>query len=84
MTQKLTLLALAEAVFCLLLWVLQPTMAYIFTLCVSSVAAAILLVSLAAERIEASKISRLYYYAMAATVAAPLCVYGAVRVLHLA
>ena len=83
MFQKLVLLGLSEIIFCLLLWLAQPDMAFIFTVCVSVVAAAILVVSLIADRIEASRIAHIYYYSMAVTIIAPLLVYAATRFLGL-
>jgi hypothetical protein len=80
-TKFLLVLALSEAVFCLLFWVFSPAAAYILSLSVSSVSAAILLISLIADAIEASRISRSYYYAMFITVTVPLLVYKLVSFL---
>jgi 4-hydroxybenzoate polyprenyltransferase len=70
------LLFLAEMVICLLFWLLDTTAGYIFTVAVSSIAVAMLLVALIADRIEASKITRAYYYGMVITIIAPLAAWG--------
>jgi 4-hydroxybenzoate polyprenyltransferase len=79
--QNATLLFLAEMVVCLLFWLLDTTAGYIFTVAVSSIAAAMLVIALIADRIEASKISRTYYYGMLITIVAPLAAWGLVFVL---
>jgi hypothetical protein len=75
------LLFLSELLICLLFWVLDPVAGSIFTVVVSSVAAALLVIAFIADRIEASKIGKSYYYGMAITVVTPLIVWGVVSLL---
>ena len=72
------LLILIEIIVCLFFWVLDPVAGKIFAVAVSSMAAALLVVALIADRIEASKIGKIYYYGMTITVAVPLVVWGGV------
>ena len=79
--KNLLVLALAEAAFFLLFWLFSPTSAYILTLAVSTVAAAVVVISLIADAIEASRVSRFYYYAMLVTIAIPLLIWGIISFL---
>ncbi len=79
--KNLIAVALFEAVFFLLFWVFSPKAAYILTLSVSAVAAAVFLISLIADAIEASKIGRFYYYAIGITIAIPLLIYALISLI---
>lgn len=81
--QNALLLFLAEIIICLLFWLLDTTAGYIFTVAVSSIAAALLVIALISDRIEASKISRAYYYGMAITIVAPLVAWGLIVLINL-
>lgn len=63
---------LGELVLFMLLWFIDPLTAKIFTLLVSSVCAGVLVIALIAEKIERSKVPRLFYLALAISVFAPL------------
>ena len=74
--QKTLIIGLAEMLVCAIFWAFNGSFAYIFTLCVSPVAASILAITLIADRIDPSRISALYYYAMGVTAVVTLLTYG--------
>jgi hypothetical protein len=78
MQKNLLIICLLEAVFYLLFWLFSPDAAYILTCSISAVSAAILVISLIADAIEASKIGRIYYYALLISVFLPLFIYGVI------
>ena len=83
MPQKIIIIGLIEMLICSIFWALNSTFAYIFTLCVSPVAAGILIISLVADRIDPSRITKLYYYAMAVTALMPLLAYALAHIVGL-
>lgn len=72
------LIALLETTLLLLFWVFIPTAAYILTVISSVIAFAVLIVSLIADAIEKSRITRIYYYAMGVTIALPWAIYAVI------
>lgn len=71
MVRKLIELSLVEMIIFLLLWFWNSFMAFYLTLALTFICFAIFIISLFAEWIERSKVSKFYFYAMAVSVIVP-------------
>lgn len=71
MIQRLTEIALIELIVFLLLWFWNGFLAFYLTIALTFICFFILIIALIAEWIEASKVKRIYFYAMAISIVVP-------------
>lgn len=79
--RRLAEIFLGQVIIYLLIWVTNPYLALILSSIFGGICLLILLVSLAVELIERSKVPRWYYYLMAVSTLAPVLAMGVYFVL---
>ena len=72
----ITEIALFQAIFYIFLWIINEYVANLITFILVPIFTAILIISIIAEKIEKSKVSRSYFLGIFLSIIIPLVIYG--------